>query len=74
MDSLKIPVPLSLAGGLGPENVAAAIARVVPGTVDVASGIERIPGGKDPQLMDQCVKSALDAFSRLSSENPGKSR
>jgi phosphoribosylanthranilate isomerase len=44
-------VPLILAGGLTPENVAAAAAEAHPYAVDTASGTEAEPGVKDPEKL-----------------------
>ncbi|WP_050928218.1 phosphoribosylanthranilate isomerase [Aestuariivita boseongensis] len=50
--------PWMLAGGLTPENVAQAIAMTGARAVDVASGVERAPGVKDPALMAAFVQAA----------------
>jgi len=60
-------MPLVLAGGLKPDNVASAIRKVHPWGVDTASGVEQSPGRKSPELVHAFVreaKAALGAVSR----------
>lgn len=52
-----------LAGGLRPENVAAALRAARPSGVDVASGVESAPGVKDHELMKRFIAEVRDAFS-----------
>jgi len=47
-----------LAGGLSPENVQVAIATVQPFGVDVASGVEKIPGKKDLKKLEEFITKA----------------
>ena len=53
---------LILAGGLTPQNVAAAIEAVRPDGVDAASGVEVRPGVKDAILIENFVAAARVAF------------
>jgi phosphoribosylanthranilate isomerase len=54
-------VPAIVAGGLTPENVAAAIDVTHPFAVDVASGVEAEPGRKDHALLAAFFDAARNA-------------
>ncbi len=54
-------IPLVLAGGLTPANVADAIHEVRPYGVDVSSGVEERRGEKSPRLIEEFVRTARRA-------------
>ena len=56
---------LVVAGGLNADNVATAIARVKPWGVDVTSGVEALPGLKDPMKVKAFVEAAKRAEAAL---------
>lgn len=54
-------VPVILAGGLNPENVADAIGALHPAVVDVSSGVEISPGVKSPERMSAFARAVASA-------------
>jgi phosphoribosylanthranilate isomerase len=57
-----LDIPMALAGGLTPDNVAAAIAASGLRAVDTASGVEVAAGRKDPEKLRRFVAAARAAL------------
>lgn len=71
LDGKKFEAPVYLAGGLDAANVSEAIERVHPNGVDVASGVERAPGVKDPEKLRRFFETVRAADERRPREADG---
>lgn len=60
--------PWLLAGGLGPDNVAEAIAATGAPAVDVSGGVERAPGEKDGERIRRFVAAVRAADERTTED------
>ncbi len=71
-DWSKIPhslgLPLLLAGGINPFNVAEAINMIKPWAVDVSSGVEVDKGVKSDALVDQLVREVINADKEINND------
>ncbi len=64
---------LFLAGGLNVENLSDAIQRIKPYAVDVASGVEKEPGKKDPALLERFIQLAKGVKTPNAQKSPLRS-
>lgn len=63
-------IPILLAGGLTPSNVAEAIRTTHCAGVDTASGVESSPGCKDEALVGEFVRAANESFALTIDNQP----
>jgi phosphoribosylanthranilate isomerase len=66
VQALSLSFPVIIAGGLGPANAAKALEIFQPFGVDVASGVEQMPGKKDPDKVRAFVRAVRRVDQRVS--------
>ena len=69
LEAQKTGIPTVLAGGLGPQNIQEAMARVNPSAVDISSGVEESPGIKNHQRI-RLFMEKVDDYQRMKRHHP----
>ncbi|MBW2011872.1 MAG: phosphoribosylanthranilate isomerase [Deltaproteobacteria bacterium] len=64
VNEIKSQIPVFLAGGINPENVAKAIELVEPDGIDLCSGVESVPGKKDPVKIKALIRAVNESTRR----------
>ncbi len=60
LKSKKFDRPVIISGGLNADNVKEAVRALAPYGVEASSGVEKIPGKKDPRLVGEFIKNAKE--------------
>jgi phosphoribosylanthranilate isomerase len=58
LENLDLKIPFMVSGGLNAGNVAEAVRVTRSGGVDVSSGVEHMPGVKDPDMIRAFIRAA----------------
>jgi len=58
LEKLDLKLPFMVSGGLTAQNVAEAVQVTRAGGVDISSGVERMPGVKDPEMIRSFIRAA----------------
>jgi len=58
LENLDLKLPFMVSGGLNAQNVAEAVRITRAGGVDVSSGVERMAGIKDPEMIREFIRAA----------------
>jgi phosphoribosylanthranilate isomerase len=69
LENVQTRAPFMLSGGLDAGNVAQALHITAAPAVDVSSGVERVPGEKDPDKIRAFIAAARDAASNRAAPN-----
>ena len=61
----SIDKPLIIGGGLNSSNVGKIIPELTPNAIDVSSGVEKVSGIKDPELMQDFLEAVFEYRTHL---------